>query len=127
MQAGTIKSKREYLGVTDASAVCVLNQTPHVRCTLIRTCVAVGFFFSMFKSCLPLHDRHTSIYIGGRLSCNLPFTDDIDLLAGTNTELARSYQRTESSNACGMKSSTDESKVTVNGNGKVEIYMNRVV
>ena len=35
----------------------------------------------------------SSVYIGGRLLCNLPFADDIDLLGGSKEELQQLTKR----------------------------------
>ncbi|CAH1277091.1 Hypp9479 [Branchiostoma lanceolatum] len=62
-----------------------------------------------------LQDHHTSISNGGRRICNLRFTDDIDLLPGTNTELQDLTDKlTQSTGSFGMEVSTEKSKVMVN-------------
>ncbi|CAH1266623.1 Hypp3444 [Branchiostoma lanceolatum] len=74
-----------------------------------------------------LQDHHTSISIAGRRICNLRFADDIDLLAGTNTELQDLTDKlTQSTGSFGMEVSTEKSKVMVNSKDETQavIYMN---
>lgn len=74
-----------------------------------------------------LHDHHTSISIGGRPLCNLRFADDIDLMAGSNSELQNLTDKLSSSaGSYGMEISTDKSKIMINttGDSSSNIYMN---
>ncbi|CAH1250101.1 Hypp8767 [Branchiostoma lanceolatum] len=74
-----------------------------------------------------LQDHHTSISIGGRRICNLRFADDIDLLAGTNTELQDLTDKlTQSTGSFGMEVSTEKSKVMVYSKDETQavIFMN---
>ena len=68
-----------------------------------------------------------TISIGGRRICNLRFEDDIDLLAGSNTELQDLTDKlTESTGSFGMEVSTEKSKVMVNSRDETHavIFMN---
>ena len=61
-----------------------------------------------------LHDHHTSISIGGRLTCNLRFADDIDLMNGSNGELRDLTNRLiDRATAYGIKFSTEKSKIMI--------------
>lgn len=74
-----------------------------------------------------LHDHHTSTSIGGRPIRNLRFAECTDPLVGTNRELQDLTNiLTDSSKAYGIETSTEKSKVVINGSGKEEIHMNRV-
>ena len=62
-----------------------------------------------------LHNHTTTITIGGRPLCNLRFADDIDLMAGSNTELQDLTDKLSArAGAYGMEISTAKSKTMVN-------------
>ena len=74
-----------------------------------------------------LHNFESSISIGGRTISNLRFTDDIDLMGGSNNELQKLTDRlSNSAKAYGMEVSSEKSKVMVNSNDSstVQISMN---
>ena len=62
-----------------------------------------------------LHNHKSTIYVGGRIINNLRFADDIDLIAGTNSELQELTNRlSEASKDYGMEVSKEKSKTMVN-------------
>ena len=62
-----------------------------------------------------LHEHTSTISIGGRNISNFRFVDDIDLIAGSNTELQVLTNRlAETSKAHGMEISHEKSKKMVN-------------
>ena len=62
-----------------------------------------------------LDDHQTSISIGGRPLSNLRFSDDIDLLAGSNKELQELTDKlADRAGSYGMEISTEKSKVRIN-------------
>ena len=77
-------------------------------------------------------DGYTStISIGGRKISNLRFADDIDLIAGSNTELQDLTNRlVESSKSHGMEISQEKSKTMVNSKNNdkcAKIYMDGIL
>ena len=73
-----------------------------------------------------LHDHTTTISISGRLICNLCFADNIDLKAGSNSELQEHTNKLIATvGAYGMEISMVKSKVMVNStnNASVSIIM----
>ena len=74
---------------------------------------------------LPGH--HTSISIGGRFICNLPFADDIDLMSGSYGTLQDLTDRLiDRAMAYGKEVSTEKGKIMTNStnNIRVDISMN---
>ena len=68
-----------------------------------------------------LQDHHSTISIGGRTLSNLRFADDIDLMAGSNSELQSLTNRlVDRAGACGMEVSTEKSKVMVNSSSPAD-------
>ena len=62
-----------------------------------------------------LHDHHTSVSIGGRPICNLPFADDISLMVGSSGEIQDLTNRlVDRATTYGMEVSTDKSKIMTN-------------
>ena len=62
-----------------------------------------------------LQNHVTTISVGGRPLCNLRFADDIDLLAGSETELQELTNRlVGAARDYGMEISADKSKILVN-------------
>ena len=62
-----------------------------------------------------LHNHKSTISVGGRIINNLRFVDDIDLIAGTNSELQELTNRiSEASKEYGMEVSKEKSKTMVN-------------
>ena len=58
-----------------------------------------------------LHDHYTSISIGGRPICNPRFTDDIDLMGGSNGELQDLTNRlVDRATAYGMEVRTEKAR-----------------
>ena len=73
-----------------------------------------------------IHDHTTTISIGGRPICNLCFTDNINLMAGSNSELEELTNKcVATAGAYGMEVGTVKSKVMVNStnNTSVSIIM----
>ena len=74
-----------------------------------------------------LHDHHTSILIGSRPLRNLRFTDNIDLMGGSNQELqALTNSLVDRAGVFGMEVSTEKAKVMVNStnNSSANITVN---
>ena len=72
-----------------------------------------------------LHNHKSTISVGGRIINNLRFADDIDLIAGTNSELQELTNRfSEASKDDGMEVSKEKSKTMVNSkNESAKIMM----
>ena len=70
-------------------------------------------------------NQPSSISIGGRTFNNLRFADDIDLIAGSESELQTIIDALEkTSTAYGMEINHDKCKILVNGEGPTTImYM----
>ena len=85
------------------SAVLINNQLGEFFRTTIgvrQGCLLSPVLFNIFLEKImqeTLHDHHTSISIGGRPLCNLRFADDIDLMAGSNSELQNLTDKLSSS------------------------------
>ena len=75
-------------------------------------CILSPVLFNIFLEKImqeTLDDHHTSISIGGRPLCNLRFADDIDLLAGSNTELQELTDKlADRAGAYGMEISSEK-------------------
>ena len=92
-------------------------------------CLLSPVLFNLFLENImreTLHDFTPTVSIGGRPLCNLRFADDIDLIAGSNSELQDLTDRlTSRSTAHGMEVSSEKSKILVNAeNKKANIIMN---
>ena len=72
-----------------------------------------------------LHDRHTSISISGRPTCNLLFAVDIDVMGSSSGESKRLYQQIRRQSS-GIWNGTEKSKImTISTNNiSAEISMN---
>ena len=73
------------------------------------------------------HDHNTSISIGGQPICNLRFSDDIDLMGGSNGEFQDLTNRlVQRAIAYGMEVSTEKSKILTNSTNNIsaDISMN---
>ena len=71
--------------------------------------------------------HHTSISIGGRFICNLPFADDIDLMSGSYGTLQDLTDRLiDRAMAYGKEVSTEKGKIMTNStnNIRADISMN---
>ena len=71
------------------------------------------------------HDHHTSTSISGRHVCNLRFSDDSDLMGGSNGELQDLTNRlVDRVTAYGMEVSTEKSKIMTNSTNNIsaDIY-----
>ena len=92
-------------------------------------CILSPTLFNLFLERImqeTLHDHTTTISISGRPICNLCFADDIDLMAGSNSELQELTNKLiATASAYGMEISTVKSKVMVNStnNASVSIIM----
>ena len=60
-----------------------------------------------------LHDHYTSISIGGRPICSLRFSDDIDVLGGTNRLVNLTNRLVDRAMACAMEVSTENSQINI--------------
>ena len=69
-----------------------------------------------------LEDHKTTVSIGGRIISNLRFADDIDHLAGTETELAHLVDKT--SIAYGMQTSAKKTKLMTNNANSIGSNIN---
>ena len=92
-------------------------------------CILSPTLFNLFLERImqeTLHNHTTTISIGGRPICKLCFADDIDLMAGSNSELQELTNKLiATAGAYGMEISTVKSKVMVNStnNASVSIIM----
>ena len=103
-----------------SSAVLLNNQIGQFFPTTVgvrQGCLLSPVLFNIFLERIMLNtleDHYTFISIGGRPVCNLRFADDIDLMAGSNSELQSLTDRlSASASAFGMEVSTEKSKVMV--------------
>ena len=80
-------------------------------------CLLSPILFNLFLEKImraTLHNHHTSISISGRPMCSLRFTDDIDLLGGSNGESQDLTNRIEDrGTAHGMEVGTDKNKIMI--------------
>ncbi|MGL4418375.1 MAG: reverse transcriptase domain-containing protein [Plesiomonas shigelloides] len=115
------------------SAVLLNNQLGEFFRTTIgvrQGCLLSPVLFNIFLEKImqeTLHDHQTSISIGGRPLSNLRFADDIDLMAGSNTELQNLTNKlSRIAGSYGMEISTDKSKVMTNSTNdrNNKIYVN---
>ena len=87
-----------------------------------QDCLLSPVLFNLFLENImreTLHDFTPTVSIGERPLCNLRFADDIDLIAGSNSELQDLTDRlTSRSTAHGMEVSSEKSKVLVNADNK---------
>lgn len=93
-------------------------------------CLLSPLLFNIFLERImqeTMDDHPTTISIGGRPLCNLRFADDIDLMAGNNTELQDLTNRlVKCAKVYGMEVSHEKSKILINSanHTTAEIYMN---
>ena len=144
-QAGFRKSRSiidiieiiESLYSSSTSAVLINNVTGSFFNTTVgvrQGCLLSPVLFNIFLEQIMINtlDEYTStISIGGRKISNLRFADDIDLIAGSNTELQDLTNRlVESSKAHGMEISQEKSKTMVNSKNNdkcAKIYMDGIL
>ena len=71
-----------------------------------------------------LHDHHISISVSGRPIYNLRFVDDIDLMGGSNDELAN--RLVDKATAYGIEVTAEKSKIVTNSTNNIsaDISMN---
>ena len=92
-------------------------------------CILSPTLFNLFLERImqkTLHDHTTTVSIGSRPISNLHFTDDIDLMADSNSKLQEHTNKLiAAASAYGMEISTVKSKVMVNStnNASVSIIM----
>ena len=103
------------------SAVFINNQIGDFFRTTVgvrQGCLLSPTLFNLFLEKImqeTLHDHVTTISIAGRPICNLRFADDIDLMAGSQSELQDLTNKlAHNAGAYGMEISTAKSKVMVN-------------
>ena len=94
-----------------------------------QECILSPTLFNLFLERImqeTLHNHTTTISIGDRPICNLHFTDNINLMVGSNSELQELTNKLiTTADAYGMEISTVKSKVMVNStnNASVSIIM----
>ena len=103
------------------SAVILNNKTGdffHTTVGVRQGCLLSPVLFNIFLEQImqeTLHNHKSAISVGGRIINNLRFADDIDLIAGTNSELQELTNRlSEASKDYGMEVSKKKSKTMVN-------------
>ena len=126
----------ESLYSSSTSAVLINNVTGSFFNTTVgvrQGCLLSPVLFNIFLEQIMINtlDEYTStISIGGRKISKLRFADDIDLIAGSNTELQDLTNRlVESSKAHGMEISQEKSKTMVNSKNNdkcAKIYMDGI-
>ena len=122
---------------SSTSAVLINNVTGSFFNTTVgvrQGCLLSTVLFNIFLEQIMIKtlDEYTStISIGGRKISNLRFADDIDLIAGSNTELQDLTNRlVESSKAHGMEIRQEKSKTMVNSKNNdkcAKIYMDGIL
>ena len=127
----------ESLYSSSTSAVLINNVTGSFFNTTVgvrQGCLLSPVLFNIFLEQIMINtlDEYTStISIGGQKISNLRFADDIDLIAGSNTELQDLTNRlVESSKAHGMEISQEKSKTMVNSKNNdkcAKIYMDGIL
>ena len=127
----------ESLYSSSTSAVLINNVTGsffNITVGVRQGCLLSPVLFNIFLEQIMINtlDEYTStISIGGRKISNLRFADDIDLIAGSNTELQDLTNRlVESSKAHGMEISQEKSKTMVNSKNNdkcAKIYMDGIL
>ena len=110
----------ESLYANSTSAVLINNVTGNFFDTTVgirQGCLLSPVLFNIFLEQIminTLHEHTSTISIGGHNISNLRFADDIDLIAGSNTELQVLTNRlAETSKAHGMEISHEKSKKMV--------------
>ena len=103
------------------SAVCFNNSIGDWFKTLVgvrQGCLLSPFLFSILLERImtdALEDHAGTVSIGGRTITNLRFADDIDGLAGTETELTNLVERLDKTSAAyGMQISAEKTKLMMN-------------
>ena len=111
----------ESVYANSTSAVLINNVTGNIVDITIgvrQGCLLSPVLFNIFLEQIminTLHQHTSTISIGGRNISNLRFADDIDLIAGSNTELQVLTNRlAETSKAHSMEISHENSKKMVN-------------
>ena len=111
----------ESLYANSTNAVTINNVTGNFFDTTVgvrQGCLLSPVLFNIFLEQIminTLHEHTSTISIGGRNISNLRFADDINLIAGSNTELQILTNRlAETSKAHGMDISHEKSKTMVN-------------
>ena len=91
-------------------------------------CLISPILFNLFLEKIvqeTLYDHHTSISIGGRLTCNLRFADDIDLMNGSNGELRDLTNRLiDRATAYGLEVITEKSEIMNNSTNNISADIN---
>ena len=100
----------------------------HTTVGVRQGCLLSTVLFNIFLEQImheTLHNHKSTIYVGGMIINNLRFADDIDLIAGTNSELQEITNRlSEASKDYGMEVSKEKSKTMVNSkNESAKIMM----
>ena len=103
------------------SAVLINNEIGDFFKTTVgvrQGCLLSPTLFNIFLEKImqeTLKDHNSSISVGGYNICNLRFADDIDLMAGSITELQKLTDNLQKcSSAYGMEVSSEKSKVLIN-------------
>ena len=127
----------ESLYSNSTSAVLINNVTGNFFDTIVgvrQGCLLYLVLFNIFLEQIminSLHENTSTISIGGRNISNLRFADDIDLIAGSNTELQVLTNRlSETSKAHGMEISHEKSKTMVNSKNNdqnANIYLDEML
>ena len=79
-------------------------------------CLLSSILFDLFLEKImqeTLHDHYTSLSIGGRPICSLRFSDDIDVLGGTNRLVNLTNRLVDRAMACAMEVSTENSQINI--------------
>ena len=112
------------------SAVILNNKTEdffHTTVGVRQGCMLSPVLFNIFLEQImqeTLHNHKSTISVGGMIINNLRFADDIDLIAGTNSELQELTNRlSEASKDYGMEVSKEKSKTMVNSKNESATIM----